>query len=403
MTETYITFAIFASFAFLYSLIAGKIEKSAISGPIIFTLCGYLLGPQVFGILEYKADAATLRLIAELTLGIILFVDAAHADFAVLKKSFAIPQRMLLIGLPLVLLLGYGFGELIFTEMSWVYIALLATMLAPTDAALGKPVIANESVPADIRQGLNFESGLNDGICVPVLLVFLAIALGESGEGRTMSLALSLVAQEVGIGALVGIALTLAGGYLARICFEKGWITSIWLQLLIPSLAIACFTLAQAVHGSGFIASFVGGLVLSRMGSSKIHEITLPAEGVGEMLAMLTWLFFGIAVVGQFASSMSWEILLYAILSLTIIRVLPIFISLTGLGLDWQTKLFLGWFGPRGLASIVFVIIFVQAELPETDIIVMTVSTTVVLSVLAHGITANPLAKLYVNRKKNVG
>ncbi|HIG44076.1 MAG TPA: sodium:proton antiporter [Gammaproteobacteria bacterium] len=402
MTETYITFSVFALFAFAYSLIAGRLEKTIISGPIVFTFCGYLLGPQVFGVFEYQYNAESLRLIAELTLGVILFVDASLADLGVLRKSSAIPKRMLLIGLPLVLLLGYGVGELIFTQMSWVYVALLATMLAPTDAALGKPVIANETVPANIRQGLNFESGLNDGICVPILLVFLAIATGEAGESRPIALVLSLVAQEIGIGALVGVGLTLLGGSLMRICHERGWITSIWMQLLIPSLAIACFTLAQALHGSGFIASFIGGLVLNRMGSSKIHELTLPAEGVGEMLAMLTWLFFGIAVVGQFASSMSWEILLYAILSLTLIRILPIFVSLTGLGLDWQTKLFLGWFGPRGLASIVFVIIFVQASLPGVEVIVMTVSATVVMSVLAHGVTANPLARIYVNRKTKI-
>jgi NhaP-type Na+/H+ or K+/H+ antiporter len=318
----------------------------------------------------------------------------------VLRKAKALPIRLLLIGLPLTILLGYGVGVLLVEKLSLFEVALLATMLAPTDAALGKAVVTNEAVPDPVRQGLNVESGLNDGICVPILFVFLALATGKGGEGGPWQLALKLVAEEIGIGLAVGLLLTTMAGWLLKFAKGQGWLTHTWIQLPVVALALGCFAVAQFLGGSGFIAAFTGGLLFGVLAKQHREEFLLAAEGTGDTLALITWVIFGSAVVGQAVGQFSWLILLYAVLSLTLIRMLPVFLSLTGTGMSTEGKLFVGWFGPRGLASIVFAVMVVNANLPNSGLIAMTVVCTIMLSILAHGITANPWAKGFGERSR---
>ena len=394
----YLDLAILALFILGYSLVAGRVERTWVSGPIVFTIFGLLIGPVGLDLLSFRADGESIRILAELTLAMVLFTDAAGADMGVLRKTEALPMRLLLIGLPLTILLGFGVGVLLFKQLSLVEIALLATMLAPTDAALGKAVVTNEAVPNAVRQGLNVESGLNDGICVPILFVFLALASGKAGEGGPWKLALELVAEEIGIGLAVGLALTTMASVLLKFAKGKGWLTHTWIQIPVVALALGCFGLAQFLGGSGFIAAFSGGLLFGALAKQHREEFLLAAEGTGDALALITWVIFGSAVVGQALGYFSWLDLIYAVLSLTLIRMLPVFISLTGMGVSIEGKLFMGWFGPRGLASIVFGVIVVNAKLPNSGPIAMTVVCTIILSILAHGITANPWAKAFGER-----
>jgi NhaP-type Na+/H+ or K+/H+ antiporter len=392
--------AILALFILVYSSVAGRVERTWVSGPIVFTLFGLLIGPVGLDLISFKADGETMRTLAELTLAMVLFTDAAGADMGVLRKTEALPIRLLLIGLPLTILLGFGVGVLLFKQLSLVEIALLATMLAPTDAALGKAVVTNEAVPDPVRQGLNVESGLNDGICVPILFVFLALASGKGGEGGPWKLALELVAEEIGIGLAVGLALTTMASLLLKFAKGKGWLTHTWIQLPVVALALGCFGVAQFLGGSGFIAAFSGGLLFGALAKQHREEFLLAAEGTGDTLALITWVIFGSAVVGQALGYFSWLDLVYAVLSLTLIRMLPVFLSLSGMGVSTEGKLFMGWFGPRGLASIVFGVIVVNAKLPNSGSIAMTVVCTIILSILAHGITANPWAKAFGERRR---
>jgi NhaP-type Na+/H+ or K+/H+ antiporter len=384
--------AILAIFVFIYSIIAGRIERGFFSGPIVFVVSGVILGPLVLGLFDQPITTSELRILADLTLALVLFIDAANADLSTLRRHIKIPSRMLLIGLPGAILLGFGFAVLLFDGLSLFEAAILATMLAATDAALGKAVITNKTVPIHVREGLNAESGLNDGLCVPVLFVFIALAEGVEAHGSGMSLALTLVAEELGIGLLVGIGLTAIAAPLLRACWRRGWVTEVWVQVTIIALAIACFAVAQSLHGSGYIAAFTGGLLFGHLAKDSTHKLVLAAEGDAETLAMLTWLVFGAAVVGQFADLITWQVIGYSVLSLTLIRIIPIFLSLTGSGESIANKLFLGWFGPRGLASIVFAIIVINKDLPGGKLMVMVVACTVILSLIAHGITARPLA-----------
>lgn len=385
--------AIMALLVFFYSIIAGRVERSILSGPIVYVVVGFILGPMVLGWFTGGATRTSFRVLADLSLALILFIDAANADLGTLRRQFRIPSRMLLIGLPGAIALGFGLALLMFNQLTFYEAAILGTMLAATDAALGKAVITNKSVPARVREGLNVESGLNDGLCVPVLFVFIALATGIDDHGGNVGLALGLVAQELGIGLVVGLGLTSIAVWLLRFCLNKGWVTEVWMQVTVAGLAIACFALAQSLHGSGYIAAFTGGLLFGFLGKESTHKLVLAAEGTGETLAMMTWLVFGIAVIGQHFDLFTWQVVVYSLLSLTVIRVLPIFLSLAGTGESVSSRLFLGWFGPRGLASIVFAIIVLNTELPGASLISVVVVCTVFFSLVAHGISANPLAK----------
>jgi NhaP-type Na+/H+ or K+/H+ antiporter len=393
--------AILAGIVLIYSVVAGRIERLWISGPIVFTAAGLLLGPHGLNLLTLQVEAGGLRILAEVTLAMVLFTDAANANLRVVRRTIAIPERLLLVGLPLTIVLGFLFAAIVFPALAVLEAALLAAMLAPTDAALGKPVVTNPAVPAPLREGLNLESGLNDGICVPVIVILLGLAVGTQVEGHTSAYAIKVVVEEIGIGLAAGLALTVFAVGMLWLADQYGWLAEHWVEIPVVALAAISFFAAQALGGSGFIACFVGGLLLGAMRKTRKHDFVRGAESTGEILALLTWVVFGAVVGGQIIGRITWPILLYAVLSLTVIRMLPVFICLAGSGISTTGKLFIGWFGPRGLASIVFGIIVINERLPGTEILSATVGSTILLSVIAHGVTANPLARRLSGRPSN--
>ena len=394
----YANLAILAVFAFLFAAIAGRVERSFVTGPMIFIVFGLVAGPVGLGFMDLDIKAVELRVIADLTLALVLFIDAANADLKTLRRHALIPRRLLLLGLPLCIVLGVYFGTLVFPGVSLFELCLLATMLAATDAALGKGVVSNKAVPARVREALNVESGLNDGLCVPVLFVFLALATGASHQDESTKLALTLVAEELGIGVLVAVVIVAPGVAILRFCLRRNWLTNVWRQIPVITLALACFATAQTLHGSGYIAAFTGGLLFGYFAKDDTHKLVLAGEGISELMAMFTWVVFGAAVMGQVWSSMTWDVVLYSVLSLTVIRMLPVIIALTGSGEIFETKLFLAWFGPRGLASIVFLVIVGGSNLPAESVLIHTVVCTVTLCVIAHGLTANIWANRLARR-----
>jgi NhaP-type Na+/H+ or K+/H+ antiporter len=390
--------AMLAIFLLIYSAIAGRIERSWISGPIVFIAIGFFLGPDGFGVLHININGEGLRLLAELTLAMVLFTDAANADFGVVRQNLALPQRLLLIGLPLTIVLGFMLAAVVFPSVEILEIALLAAILAPTDAALGKPVVTNDAVRPAMREALNLESGLNDGICVPIVVLLIGLAVGTQIEGDTTVHVARVVVEEIGIGLIVGLAATWLTTVMLRFAERQGWISEHWVEIPIVALAAACFAAAQALGGSGFIACFVGGLLLSGLGESHKRELLRGAEHMGEALALLTWIIFGGIVVARIIDRVTWPALLYAALSLTVVRMLPVFLCLIGTPTGTSDRLFIGWFGPRGLATIVFAVLVSDESLPGNDTIMLAAGWTVLLSVIAHGVTANPLVNRMVGR-----
>lgn len=395
----YQTLAVIFGFAFLYSLVAARLERTPLAGAIVFSGFGLLVGPFGLGLLKVAEQGAGLRVLAELTLALVLFADAAGADFGVLRRNRGIPVRLLLIGLPLTILFGFGTAALLFPALGWVGWAILSTMLAPTDAALGKAVVTNPNVPGPIREALNVESGLNDGICVPILLLLLHLAAMAVDE-RSLDVLLRhhFFLEEIGIGSAVGGVLALAGQRAIRFAGARGWISDIWRQLPVIALAFAIFGAAQSLGGSGFIACFVGGLLAGAISGAKKHEFLVAAEGTGNAFALITWVLFGAAAMGQGIAQFSWQVLLYAVLSLTLVRMVPVWLAMSGSGIGASGRLFLGWFGPRGLASVVFAVMVLDAGTPGGQTMTIIVSWTVMLSIIAHGASAVPLSAAFARR-----
>ena len=390
--------AVLFAFAFLYSLVGARLERTPVAGAIVFTGFGLLVGPLGAGLLS-TGQPEGLRFLAELTLALVLFIDAASANLGVLSRNRGIPMRLLLVGLPLTILLGFGAGALLFPALGWAGWALLGTMLAPTDAVLGKAAVTNQAVPASIREALNVESGLNDGICVPVLLILMAIAVAPGGaHGIDAVMQHHFFLKEIGIGMVVGALMALGGQRAIRFAGLRGWISDTWRQLPVVALAFTIFGTAQTLGGSGFIACFVGGLLAGALSTRQKHEFLQAAEGTGDAFGLLTWVVFGAAVVGPAIDRLTWQILAYALLSLTLVRMLPVYLAMAGTAMEPTGRLFLGWFGPRGLASVVFAVMVLEAGVADSDTLSATVAWTVILSVVAHGVTAVPLAAAFSRR-----
>lgn len=387
--------AVFAAFAFSYSLIASRLEKTPINGALVYIASGIILGPHVLGLIDLSVDGEAIRRLAEIALAICLFTDSANANLSVLRRIEEIPLRLLLIGLPMTIALGLGLAWLMLDELSFFEIALVATMLAPTDAALGKAVVTNPVVPAKVRESLNVESGLNDGICVPIVLFLLALAAGSVDGSESAGLMMELALKVIGIGILVGLGLAVVCGFALRQAANRDWTSDTWLQMPILALTLLCFSLAQWLGGSGFIASFVGGLTFGALTKRHKHEFLEAAEGTADAVAMVTWFAVGTVLFGLLLVEFSWQVILYAVLSLTVTRMIPVFLCLAGQRFQTDTLLFIGWFGPRGLASIVFLVMVIAERLPGSETMMAVVVWTILLSIVLHGLSANPLAAKY--------
>jgi len=386
----YFALACFAALLFVYSLISEKVERLSLSGPIVFVAVGVALGPLGLEWFNPSVNFGNGKLLIDLTLALFLFVDAAGANLSVLRKNWRIPGRMLLLGLPLTMLLGAILAMMLFPEFSVFEAAILGVMLAATDAALGKAVITNQGVPAHLREGLSAESGLNDGLAVPFLLLFIALEQGSAVRGE--GVALELLAEEVGIGLAVGAVLSLIAAKVVRLAREAGWLGHVWKRMSVPALAILIFAVAQGLHGSGYIAAFVGGLCFRAAMREDVHAMLLPAEGAGEVLAMTAWVLFAMMLLPAALPHVGRSEVIYAVLSLTVIRMMPIILSLTGTGQPMANKAFLAWFGPRGLASLAFATIVWSEQIPEAGTVVAVTILTVGISLVVHGVTARPFA-----------
>jgi sodium/hydrogen antiporter len=375
--------------------VSRRLSGTPATPAMVFVLMGVLIGPHVLGEVDTSPGGATVRTLAEATLAIVLFSDAARIKLPALRREYAFPLRLLGIGLPLTIVLGGVLAVGLFDELTITEALVLAVVLAPTDAALGQAVVADRRLPSRIRQGLNVESGLNDGICVPLLLIVLASAEIESelAPGRH---ALTIIFEEIGFGLVGGVVAGVLAGAVLVFAGRRGLITEPWRQVVPVAGAALAFGVAAGLGGSGFIAAFVAGGIFGGLVGRESHEAGRLSEEIGDLLDGSTFVVFGAVLLGTSLPHLDWRVAVYAALSLTVIRMLPVAIAMLGTGARLPTVAFAGWFGPRGLASIVFAVIVVQeAHLPQTDTIVLVTYITVGLSVFAHGITAAPLANRY--------
>ena len=381
-----------------FAAISGRIDGTWLTAPMVFTAAGLVVGVEALGLVDSSATGIEVRTLAEATLAVVLFSDASRIDLTALRRTLGIPTRLLAIGLPLTILAGFGLALALLGDLAWPEALLVAIILAPTDAALGQTVVTSPRLPTRVRQSLNVESGLNDGICVPLFLVALAIAEaqeGAIGDGA----AAQLVLEKIGYGVLGGVAAGIAAAAVVVHAGGRRFIDATWLQVVPLAGSLLAFELAEAIGGSGFIAAFVGGMVFGGLRRHRGGDISYLMEQTGALLAAATFVVFGAILLGPALRDSTWQIVLYAVLSLTLVRMLPVAIAMLGTGARRPTVAFLGWFGPRGAASIVFGLLVLEEEggVPNEELILTTVFVTVGLSVLAHGASAAPLAARYAN------
>jgi sodium/hydrogen antiporter len=387
--------AIVAALVLVYAGLSRRLDRTALTGPILFVGAGLVVGAEGLGWVDLRLGSSAVRALAEATLTLMLFADASRIDIVALRREVALPARLLGIGLPLTIVAGMAIAVGLFTQLTWPEALVLAIVLAPTDAALGQQVVTDPRLPVRIRQGLNVESGLNDGICVPLL--FIALALAEAQDDAiTVHSAFHLVVDEIGWGLVGGAVAGVAAAVVLRVARKRHLVADEWVQVIPLAAAGLSYGIAFALGGSGFIAAFVAGLLFGVLHGSLDGEITYLVDSGGQVLNAVTFIVFGAVALGPALHRVDWRVALYAVLSLTVVRMVPVALALAGLHARGPTVAFVGWFGPRGLASIVFAIIVLErAQLPHVELLITTVVITVGLSVLVHGLSAGPLSDAY--------
>jgi sodium/hydrogen antiporter len=397
-----ILFAIFITLIFLYALISARLERTALTAPIIFTGAGMLVCLCLPQVRHIKGDQEVFLRVAEAGLVLLLFTDASRTDLRVLRNVLTLPARLLSTGLLLTVVLGAVFAVLVFPQLTLWEAGILSAILAPTDAGLGQVIVNSPRVPMRIRQALNVEAGLNDGLSVPFLLFF--IALTEAGiEGPRASF-VRFIVEQLGYGIVVGSVIGLVGGWCLGLARRREWIAPAFLQLGVVSVPLLCAMASEAVAASMFIAAFVAGLaVQAGYKEAGKHSVEFTEEW-GQMLNLGIFFLFGAAAVRDWGQ-LSLRSVLYAIVSLTVVRMVPVAVALIGTRLSRPTVLFMGWFGPRGLASIVLALVYLEhaAHEPCGLTIRSAVVVTVLLSIFAHGLSAVGGTNLYAARIARLG
>jgi sodium/hydrogen antiporter len=388
---------VFLLVVFFYSLVSHRLERTIFTAPIVFASAGLLtsLAPPWLSAVDLEREA--MLLIAEIGLVLILFTDAAHINLQLLKGNRNLPVRLLSIGMLLTILLGATGALVVLAGLSIWEAGILAAILAPTDAGLGHIIVTSPLVPGNIRQALSVEAGLNDGLSVPFLMVFIALAR-KTTEGTGAVLARFLW-EQLGYGALIGLGIGLTGGWLLGLARRRNWMAGGLQQLGLVTLPLLCVLISEPTGASMFIAAYIAGLVV-RTGFAEASERSAEfAENWGQLFNFFVFFLFGL-LVARVWMSFNPALAFYAILSLTVVRMVPVALALMGTGLSWSTVLFMGWFGPRGLVSIVLGLVYLEqhAELPGEPTIRLAVMATVLLSIFAHGLSALPGITCYARR-----
>ncbi|MEM8500959.1 MAG: cation:proton antiporter [Pseudomonadota bacterium] len=378
--------------AVAYAMFAKRLASSVVTAPMIFLTLGYLLSTS--GIMHQEHTEELLHIVAEVALIILLFVDATQIDFAALRKQHVLPQRMLLIGLPLSVLIGTVVATFLYPDWSIFAVALLAAILAPTDAALGQAVVSNQAVPVAERRTLTVESGLNDGLALPVVL-FFACTLATM-EGEHQSNFLIFTAQQLILGPIVGGAIGWLGAKAMLHAADKDYTEPLYEGVAAIALAIGAYIAANMAGGNGFIAAFVGGLAFGHILKDRVKYVFEFAESEGQILIWASFLLLGMALLPEALHQLDLPMLLLILISLFAIRPLAIWLSLIGTETKPITRLFFGWFGPRGLATALFALLIVgDINHAYADAVLAVAINAVWISALLHGVSAAPGAQWY--------
>jgi sodium/hydrogen antiporter len=379
--------AIVAALIFIWATLSARLERFDVTAPITFILAGLLLTHGPLAPLGFAPSHELVKALAEITLVLVLFCDASRVGLRDLRTDMGLCVRLLAVGLPLTIGLGTLLALAVVGGANPWLALLVGAALAPTDAALGAGMMVNPAVPVRIRRLINVESGLNDGIATPFVLIALA---GAQHSGHMPGEA----AVELVVGVAIGVVVGGVGGYVVKVASDRGWVSGSFAGSAVLALAVCAYACALVFHGNGFIAAFVGGLAFRAAGGPRGERLVPFVEETSALVSLLVWLAFGAVAVVPAFETLTWTDVAYAVLSLTLIRMVPVAVSLAGARLGWTTVAFVGWFGPRGLASVVFALLALE-EMGEhaAGSAIAIIAFTVLLSVVAHGVSADPLAR----------
>jgi NhaP-type Na+/H+ or K+/H+ antiporter len=378
----------------VWAMFSGLLERIDLSAPLLFVAAGLVLANGPLSLVDVNIRGETLRSLAEVTLALLLFSDAARVNVRELRRDVAIPARLLFVALPLSIGLGTLVAALLFPDLDLWGAAVIAACVAPTDAALGAQVVEDQHVPSRIRRALGVESGLNDGIATPFVTFFIAGAVVDTVARSSVTV--SSAVGELAVGVIVGVAVGVGGGWCFVLARRRDWSTPAARAMFVVALALLAYASSLELGGNGFIAAFVGGLAFGTVLPPMAREQVLTFDAqIGELLSLVVWFLFGAVMVSALGDT-TWQSVVFVVLALTLVRMVPVAIALVGARLDRRTVLFVGWFGPRGLASVVFgLIAFDALEGSTADTVMAAVTLTVLVSVVAHGVTARPLSRAF--------
>ena len=374
-----------------WCVLAGRLQPGGLTAPIVFVAAGWLFA-EGFHLFELDVEPELVRLVAEVTLVWVLFADASRVQLQQFRRDLGMYARLLGAGLPLTVALGAGAAMLLLGMDPWAAL-LVGAALAPTDAALGAPVVSNPRVPPRVRRALNVESGLNDGIVTPIVLVAVAGVAAELGIHGVESPERAVLSLLVGL--VAGIVIGGVGGTVTRAARERGWLSEELAGPAVLALALLAYTASLTVDGNGFVAAFVGGLVFGSVAGPSGEKEVYFVDQSADVASMISWLVFGALAIPVMQDTWSWSVVAYAVASLTVVRMLPVAVALLGAGLDRYSVVFVGWFGPRGLASVIFALIALEELGSAGHDVVAVMSLTILLSVVAHGFSAVPASNRF--------
>ncbi len=372
-----------------YSVVSGLVKKWYTAPALIFVLFGIVLGPFMLDIIEGATDTASFTVVAQLALTLILFNQAAELDLDAVVRRGGITFRLLMIGIPLAIALGTLTALLLLPVMPVWEALCLAAIVAPTEVALIDALLDDERIPARIRHALSTESGFYDGFALAAMLAALALA-SERTDHDSARWGLFLVRTE-GVSLLVGLAIGAIGGWVIARSRRRGWMSDTWAQLATLAIALVCFGAGERLHGSGFVAAFAGGLAFAfaarRVGIRQEMQVS---DAAGQLLELMVFAMFGGYAVIVGWRNASWRVVAFAIIALVVVRLVAVSVALLRSEMPLHERLFIGWFGPRGIGTLVLGLLMInQGEIEQAPLITQVVAVTVTLSLVLHSATAN--------------
>ena len=383
-----------------WALVAGRLARWSITAPLTMVVAGVALTAGSNPVFRFDLETASSERVVEVVLAILLFVDATETPGGIAGREPKLTARLIGIALPLTLAAAIGVGFLLLPGAGFWLLAVLATVVVPTDLAPAAALIRDRRVPARLRELLNVESGLNDGLVAPVFLFCLAAAKAHDSRGvaaHALLEAVPAVLISIGVGASIGFV----GGKLLSRSWTHHWTQPTALRLGVAALPLMTYGLALVLHGNGFVAAFVAGVVFAAASRDLPEYALYLTEDIGMLLSLVVWFIFGAVINQVVAMGVSWRVVCYAFLVVTVARIIPVTLSLLGSTVSRRDALFIGWLGPRGLATIVFgLLALIDLTGTDADLVEDVMVATVVLSIVLHGLSYGPLAALYGRRQR---